>query len=158
MRPAARERLASAARPAMLTSPEPKASAVGLLADSSRRLLAERRSFRFMSRQLVQSVKRRPTTHRKRQRFGLRIIQPRPADILPQWPTSARTVLLFDRCPRQDSSALCEGDRRQIQCAAADGSVRLVPINNASPNVGNGAAMHPCGRRNKKMIKRLEPK
>jgi hypothetical protein len=36
-----------------------------------------------MSRQLVQSVKRRRTAHRKRQRFGLRINQPRPAGIGP---------------------------------------------------------------------------
>jgi len=39
----------------MLTAAERKASASGLLADSSRRLLAARRSFRFMSRQLVQT-------------------------------------------------------------------------------------------------------
>ena len=54
---------------------EPKASAFGLLAGSPRRLLAARRSFRFMSRQLVQFVKRRRTAYR--------IDQPRPADIGP---------------------------------------------------------------------------
>jgi hypothetical protein len=37
----------------MLTPAEPAAGAFGLLADASLRLLAARRSFRFMSRQLV---------------------------------------------------------------------------------------------------------
>ena len=66
----ARERLASAARSAMLTSAEPKASAFGLLADSSRRLLAARRSFRFMSRQLIQAVNDAEQHAEKRPRLG----------------------------------------------------------------------------------------
>src|SRR6185312_2493931 len=41
----------------MLTPAEPTAGTFGLLADSSRRLLAARRSFRFMSRQLVEAVR-----------------------------------------------------------------------------------------------------
>lgn len=65
MRPSRYERLASAASSTMLMPAEPKAGALGILMGSSRRLLAARRSFRFMVRKLVRSVRRRRTAHRK---------------------------------------------------------------------------------------------
>ena len=43
--------------------------------------------------------------------------------------------LLFGRCPREEPSAICKGNRQQILCAAVDGLVRFAPINNASLNI-----------------------